>query len=455
MEKEKRSQIIQMGVAFVILLGGILLPYEKIMECSPQNIENARLVTFLVAYCIVGNEVIKNAIASIREKQWMRPEVVLTVVSVAAFFMNAYADAVAVMLIFRLGTLLAGGYQTKENLRSKKELLRLWTIYFAVIILLSVVAALLESILLDGQILKWIYRSFAMILAANSGVLEYLLGKNLLKVRMQAERKHLKFKSDHQIEEYANAKTAVFWMEDCITTGTIEVDDVQIAKGNFMQKKQLLKMVDYAEKMVGYEIANTATGTGIRIQINQDLVYIGKKEFLQKHGISVQENKSPGIVVYIGTEKMYLGSLVYRDEIREKAIEKVEALKNAGIERLILLSKNTEAVTKMVAEKIGVDEYAAGLDEKKEKEFLKSLKRNAQGVLLFGKTDLLKRAQMITLSKETLGQMKKQIQSVLVIKTLLVLLALFGVFPMWIVMAVDMLGYRLAQAYPKHYKKKN
>jgi Cd2+/Zn2+-exporting ATPase len=65
--------------------------------------------------------------------------------------------------------------------------------------------------------------------------------------------------------------------------------------------------------------------------------------------------------ICVGTDERVLGLLAVADREREGAKETVAALHRLGIRRIVMLTGDHEATARTVAQRLGVDEYHAGL----------------------------------------------------------------------------------------------
>jgi Cd2+/Zn2+-exporting ATPase len=65
--------------------------------------------------------------------------------------------------------------------------------------------------------------------------------------------------------------------------------------------------------------------------------------------------------VYVVLDKSYVGHLVIADEIKAEAAEAIADLRAAGVQRVVMLTGDNEAVARSVAEVVKVDLWYAGL----------------------------------------------------------------------------------------------
>lgn len=95
--KEDRSKVfLQIGVSALLFVLGILV--EKLIPL-------ASYVSFVIAYVILGREILMHAGKNILKGQVFDENFLMSIATLAAFVIGDYAEAVGVMLFFRVGEL--------------------------------------------------------------------------------------------------------------------------------------------------------------------------------------------------------------------------------------------------------------------------------------------------------------------------------------------------------------
>ena len=84
-------------------------------------------------------------------------------------------------------------------------------------------------------------------------------------------------------------------------------------------------------------------------------VLAGNAELLKQRGISVNESKHTGTVVYIAKGGKYKGSIVISDTVKPEAKEAITMLKKAGIKKAVMLTGDRKAAGEAVATQLGID----------------------------------------------------------------------------------------------------
>ena len=122
----KRKDLFKVIVSFVILIIGIVLD-EKFVNLgsfgiSDGTVSNIILIIFVVAYLIVGGEVLKEAAGNIMRGQIFDENFLMGIATIGAFLVGEYPEAVAVMLFYQIGEMFQS-YAVNKSRRSIAELM--------------------------------------------------------------------------------------------------------------------------------------------------------------------------------------------------------------------------------------------------------------------------------------------------------------------------------------------
>ncbi|GGL68489.1 heavy metal translocating P-type ATPase [Halocalculus aciditolerans] len=89
-------------------------------------------------------------------------------------------------------------------------------------------------------------------------------------------------------------------------------------------------------------------------------------------------------VVLVGTEDELEGVIAVADEVREEAKRTIERLKAAGVERTVMLTGDNARTAKVIAERVGVDDYHAELLPEAKVDAVEALVAEHDGVAMVG-----------------------------------------------------------------------
>lgn len=191
-----------------------------------------------------------------------------------------------------------------------------------------------------------------------------------------ASRRGILLKGSSYLEVLSRVRTVVFDKTGTLTKGTFQV--TKIVTHN-LSEEELLKYAAQAELYSNHPIAisikkkymhpidqNTVkqieevSGKGVHVRVLNEDIYAGNYQYMKDLNVTVPEVFG-GTVVYIVKEKEYLGYVVISDEIKENAKETLDDLKKQQIQRMVMLTGDSDAVAKNVSEKLGIDFYYASL----------------------------------------------------------------------------------------------
>lgn len=94
LDKSNRAKLIQIGLTVVIFAAGMII--------KPQN-QLVEMAIFLVAYLIIGWEVLWTAIKNIFHGKFLDENFLMAIASIGAFVIGLYSEGVVVMLFYQVG----------------------------------------------------------------------------------------------------------------------------------------------------------------------------------------------------------------------------------------------------------------------------------------------------------------------------------------------------------------
>lgn len=111
-------------LVIAILVGEYAAEFSSKYNISIGNVETISLVLYLISYFIVGGEVVKSAVKNICKGKVFDENFLMALATVGAFFIKEYPEAVAVMMLYRIGEL----FQDYAVGKSRKSISKLMDI---------------------------------------------------------------------------------------------------------------------------------------------------------------------------------------------------------------------------------------------------------------------------------------------------------------------------------------
>ncbi|MFA5098714.1 MAG: cation-translocating P-type ATPase [Candidatus Paceibacterota bacterium] len=122
------------------------------------------------------------------------------------------------------------------------------------------------------------------------------------------------------------------------------------------------------------------SGKGAVAMLAGKKIITGKINFFEELGIQIPqdvkraaaaENENGFITVFVAQENKLAGFMTLSDEIRPGAKEAVSELKKLGVEKVVMLTGDSEKIAERVAKEIGIEEYHSNLMPEDKIEYLK------------------------------------------------------------------------------------
>ena len=137
---------------------------------------------------------------------------------------------------------------------------------------------------------------------------------------------------------------------------------------------------------------NSVTGGGVYGMVDRKKVFIGKQSLLASENVQnlaaldkqadtlQQQGRT---VMFVAVDQQFAGLVAVSDPIKESTAEAVQSLHDLGL-RIIMLTGDNEKTARTVAEKLGIDEFHAGVNPEDKHERIKKLKAEGHIVAMAG-----------------------------------------------------------------------
>ena len=192
-----------------------------------------------------------------------------------------------------------------------------------------------------------------------------------------ASKNGILVKGSNYLEILADTKTIVFDKTGTLTKGVFEVNGIYPEKS--ISKEELLELAAYAESASNHPISASIkkaygrdidrskvseiediAGHGVAANVSGKKVYLGNIKLMERTNALVSEEHNEGTVVYISEDSKYLGCIVISDKIKDNTPKAIKDLREQGI-KTVMLTGDSKATAKKVADEIGLSSYKAEL----------------------------------------------------------------------------------------------
>ena len=189
-----------------------------------------------------------------------------------------------------------------------------------------------------------------------------------------ASREGILIKGSNYLEALTNVGAIALDKTGTITEGKFVLKKV-ISTSNYTKDK-IMYFAAHAESLSDHPIARSVVeaytkpinmsnvkkiseenARGIGALIDGKEVWIGRKEFLEEKGITINKDIKKINNYTISIDGVNAGYFVFRDRIKSNAKETIAKLKDLGVKKVVMLTGDNEETANEVAFKCGADEY--------------------------------------------------------------------------------------------------
>ena len=237
----------------------------------------------------------------------------------------------------------------------------------------------LVSLLLgaDPAFGTWAYRALTFLIISCPCALVVSVPLSFFAGIGGASREGILIKGSNFMETLSKTKTVVFDKTGTLTRGVFEVTDILCRD---ISRKKLLEYAALAESASSHPISKSLqraygneldrtrvadiqeiSGKGITAQVDGKAVAVGNDKLMQALDIDAPTDTAVGTIVYVALEGRYAGHIVIADTVKPGAKDAITALHKAGVTHTVMLTGDSEAVARQVAQQLGLDEVHSQL----------------------------------------------------------------------------------------------
>lgn len=225
----------------------------------------------------------------------------------------------------------------------------------------------------------WIYRALTFLVVSCPCALVISIPLSFFGGIGGASSRGILIKGSNYLEALAKTRVVVFDKTGTLTEGKFSVAQVTPAAG--FTREKLLETAALAEQFSTHPISRSLCeaspvplteervsqvteqgGHGITALLDGKSVAVGNARLLDSLQIDRPQEEAPaGTVVYVAVEGQYAGCIVIADQVKPHAAQAIRGLKQAGVEKTVMLTGDSEPAARAVAEQLGLDEVHAQL----------------------------------------------------------------------------------------------
>lgn len=268
--------------------------------------------------------------------------------------------------------------------RSESFIRRFARIYTPIVVISALALAVIPPFFYDSYAPAfgvWLYRALTFLVVSCPCALVISIPLTFFAGIGGASHKGILIKGGNYMDALAKLSTVVFDKTGTLTRGTFDVEAIHPEK---LSEHELLHLAAHVERYSTHPIAlalrmayenekdnctvediQETAGQGITATVNNQKVSVGNSRLMATLGITIPTCKRctshAGTIVHVAVEGEYAGHIVISDQLKADAVKAIEALKQLGVSKTVMLSGDKREVVEQVAEQTKVTEYYAEL----------------------------------------------------------------------------------------------
>ena len=391
------------------------------------------------------------------------------------------------------------GESQSRRAPSEKWVEKFARVYTPVVLALATAVLVVPPLFFSGDWFDWLYRALVLLVIACPCALVISTPVSVVAALAAAARSGVLVKGGVYLEAPAGLKAIAMDKTGTLTEGNPSVIDVVPLSGH--DAEELLQRAAALESHSNHPLAQAIVaaavergvtvpevkdfeiipGKGARGQINGTSFWLGSHRYLEERGQETSAvhqqlesmQQAGRSVVVVGNETHVCGFITLADTLRPNARETLTAIRDCGIEHLVMLTGDNEGTAQSIAGQAGIDEVQSELLPEDKVTAVESLVEKYGQVAMIGdgvndapalgratlgiamgaagsdaaietadialmSDDLSKLPWLIHHSRRTLAIIRQNITFSLAIKALFVGLTFAGYASLWAAIAADM-----------------
>ena len=267
---------------------------------------------------------------------------------------------------------------SESKSKSENFITKFARVYTPIVVIAAVLLAAIPP-LFGASFSTWLYRALMFLVVSCPCARVISVPLAFFGGLGGASRKGILIKGSNFMDTLAKTKTVVFDKTGTLTEGVFEVTAVHPEVLDKFEDN-LLHLAAHVERYSTHPIAaalrnaypaendgcevsevEEIAGKGVKAKVNGSVVAVGNSSLMDMIGAAWHPCHHGGTIVHVAVDGIYAGHIVISDRIKADSAEAIKALRDAGVEKTVMLTGDMEEVGKAVAEELGLSEYHAQL----------------------------------------------------------------------------------------------
>lgn len=267
---------------------------------------------------------------------------------------------------------------SSQKAETEKFISRFSRYYTPFVVAIALAIAFIPPFLFSEALTTWIYRALVILVISCPCALVISIPLGYFGGIGGASRKGILVKGSNFLDVLTQVKTVVFDKTGTLTKGVFKV--TEIVPKNGYGKEELLRLAAEAEQNSNHPVAQSIreaygreitsrsikdyqeiAGHGIIATVENKRLVAGNDRLLHREDITHEVCDLNRSVVHLAVDNKYAGYIIISDELKEDAPDTIKYLRNAGIDKLIMLTGDNRKTAESISGQLKLDGYFAEL----------------------------------------------------------------------------------------------
>ena len=223
----------------------------------------------------------------------------------------------------------------------------------------------------------WIYRALTFLVASCPCALVISIPLSFFAGIGGASKAGVLVKGSNYLETLSQTKIVVFDKTGTLTQGAFEVSGIHHSE---MDNQRLVEYAALAESASSHPISKSIQraygreidrsrvsdiqeigGNGVIAKVDGHTVAAGNDKLMGRIGVNYIDCHSVGTIIHMAIDGAYAGHIVISDVEKPTAKQAIRALKEAGVQKTVMLTGDAKRVADQVARDLGIDQVYSQL----------------------------------------------------------------------------------------------
>jgi Cd2+/Zn2+-exporting ATPase len=268
---------------------------------------------------------------------------------------------------------------SSKKAQSEKFITQFARKYTPIVVILSLAVALIPPLVIPGATsADWVYRALILLVISCPCGLVISIPLGYFGGIGGAAKRGILVKGSTFLDTLADVKAIAFDKTGTLTEGVFQVTEIVPQPG--FESHQLLKIAAIAESNSNHPIAQSLRKAyagpideftisnyaeipahGIQVTIGNQQILAGNDRLMHRENIVHNACNVVGTTIHIAIDRIYSGYIVIADQAKPEALNAIHQLKELGVEKILMLTGDSNAVAQKIAQELTVDSYQAEL----------------------------------------------------------------------------------------------